>query len=168
MAGLRAALDTPLGRKVAVGALTLSATGLAFISQNEGRELNAYKDVVGVVTICDGHTKTAKMGQTATNEICDALLKEDTREAQAAVKRLVKVKVTQSQYDAMVDFVFNLGEGNFASSTLLRKINADDCWGAGKEFPRWNMAKGKVWPGLTKRANARKVMWEYGCSLSGT
>lgn len=158
----------PVGRKVAAGLLALSATGVAFISQNEGRVKHAYLDPIKVVTICDGHTKTAKMGQVATDAICDDLLRQDTGEAQDAVKRLVKAPVTQAQYDALVDFTFNVGAGNLATSTLLRRIHAGDCMGAGSEFPRWNRASGQVLPGLTKRRAAERVMWESGCSPSGT
>lgn len=153
------------GTKRALAAtLVLSVAGLAAISQHEGRVKTAYRDPVGIVTICDGHTKTAKMGQVATDAICDELLRQDTAEAQASVKARVKVPVTQEQYDALVDFVFNKGDGNFGSSTLLRKINSGDCWGAGAEFPRWNQAKGQVLPGLVKRAAHQRKLWESGCA----
>lgn len=152
-----------LKHKVAVGLLTLSAGGLAFISGQEGRSLHAYRDVVGIVTICDGHTRTAKAGQVATDAICDDLLRQDTAVAQAAVRRLVEVPVTQGQYDALVSFTFNLGEGNLASSTLLKRINANQCMAAGAEFPRWNKAQGREFPGLTKRRALERALWEAGC-----
>lgn len=150
-------------QKLAVGALTLTAAGLAFISGNEGRSYTAYRDPVGVVTICDGHTKTAKMGQRATDAICDQLLKEDTAEAQAAVKRLVKVKLTQEQYNALVDFVFNKGSGNFSSSTLLKHVNAGNCYAAGDEFLRWKYAKGVYLRGLEIRGGLQRELWLSGC-----
>lgn len=153
----------PLAKKLVAAALALSAGGVAFISSNEGRMLQAYRDPVGVVTICDGHTKTAKIGQTATNAICNDLLRQDTTEAQKAVQRLVTAQVTQAQYDALVDFTFNVGAGNLASSTLLKRVNASDCRGAGAEFPKWNKAKGQVLPGLVKRREAERVMWLTGC-----
>lgn len=149
--------------RLAVAALSISAAGLAFISQNEGREREAYRDPVGVWTVCDGHTKTARPGMVASDALCDKLLREDTAEAQAAVKRLVKVQVTQGQYDALVDFTFNKGAGNLASSTLLRKANAGDCWGAGAEFPKWVYAKGVRLRGLEVRAEKQRKMWEAGC-----
>ena len=59
----------------------------------------------------------------------------------------------------MVSWVYNLGSGNFSSSTLLRKFNEGDHEGAAKEFPRWNKAGGKVLAGLTKRRNEEKAMF---------
>lgn len=149
--------------RLAAAALALSATGLAFISANEGREHKAYPDPVGVWTVCDGHTKTARPGMVASDALCDKLLREDSREAEAAVKRLVKVPVTQEQYDALVDFVFNKGTGNFAGSTLLKHINAGRCMQAGAEFSRWVYAKGVYLRGLAVRAAKQRAMWESGC-----
>lgn len=151
-------------QKLAVTALTLGAAGLAFISGHEGRVYKAYPDPVGVVTICDGHTRTAKMGQTATDAICDYLLQQDTAEAEATVKRLVKVKLTHKQYIALVDFTFNKGSGNFAKSTLLKYINSEQCWAAGAEFPKWRFAKDRELPGLVVRAKHQRELWEGGCS----
>lgn len=149
--------------KLAIASLTLGAAGLGFISGNEGRVYQAYLDPVAVVTICDGHTKTAKLGQVATDEVCDHLLKQDTAEAEAAVKRLVKVPVTQKQYIALVDFTFNLGTGSLRSSTLLRRVNEGNCWAAGSEFPKWKYARGVELRGLLKRRNAERALWETGC-----
>jgi lysozyme len=149
--------------KHAVAVLGLSLAGLVGISSFEGTSLQAYRDPVGIVTICNGHTRTAKLGQTVTSERCAELLREDSSEAQQAVKRLVRVPVTQEQYDALVSFTFNVGSSNLASSTLLRKVNAGDCRGAEREFHRWNRAKGIVLPGLTKRRAAEAAMWESGC-----
>ena len=149
--------------KVAAALLTLSLGGLAFISQNEGREHVAYQDQTGTWTICDGHTRGVKQGQVATDAQCDAFLREDSAAAQAAVRRLVKTAVTQDQFDALVDFVFNVGETNFASSTLLREINADRCGPATAEFVRWNKSKGRVLPGLTTRRGKEANRWSSGC-----
>jgi lysozyme len=152
---------------VAVGTLTLSAAGVTGIVQHEGMVHTAYVDPVGVVTICAGHIRTARVGQVRTLEQCEALLRSDTREAEYAVKRLVTVPVTQAQYDALVSFTFNLGQGALSRSTLLRKANAGDCAGAGREFDRWNkgFVKGKpvVLRGLvTRRADERRS-WDSGC-----
>jgi lysozyme len=119
---------------------------------------------VGIVTVCAGHTRTAKLGQKLTEAECEALLKEDVKHAEKAVKRLVKVPLTQNQFDAVVSFVFNVGEGRFASSTLLKKINRYDCWGAGAEFSRWVYGGDKVLPGLVKRRADERKAWESGCA----
>lgn len=142
------ALLTTVKQRVGAALLALSAAGAVAIVQHEGLKQTAYVDPVGVVTVCAGHTATAKLGQTLTKQQCAELLKQDVIHAERAVKRLVKVPLTQNQFDALVSFVFNVGEGNFAKSTLLRRINANDCWGAAQEFNRWVYAGGRVLPGL--------------------
>lgn len=150
-------------RLVAAG-LALSASGVALIASHEGTFTRAYLDPVGIPTICTGHTgPEVRVGQTVSLAVCSDLLKKDTGVAQRAVGRLVKVPVTQEQYDALVSFTFNVGEGNLSSSTLLRKANAGDCKGAGAEFLRWNRAKGVVLPGLTKRRAEESQLWLTGC-----
>jgi lysozyme len=155
-------------QRVAASVLALSALGVGAIVKHEGMMNAAYVDPVGVVTVCAGHTRTAKLGQKLSDERCAQLLLEDSEYAQAAVRRLVTTKITQAQFDALTSLVFNIGEGNFASSTLLRKLNAGDCWGAGAQFPRWNKGrvKGKlvVLPGLTTRRADERKTFETGCS----
>ncbi|MCJ2030709.1 lysozyme [Methylobacterium sp. J-043] len=84
----------------------------------------------------------------------DDILARDLVRFEDAVARLVRVPVTQNQFDALVSFAFNLGEGNLGSSTLLKKLNAGDYDGAADQFARWNKAKGKVLTGLTRRRAA--------------
>lgn len=126
----------------------------------EGLRLQAYSDVVGVWTIGYGHTRGVKRGDTCTEAQADQFLKGDMWICEAAVKRLVHVPLTQGQYDALCDFVFNLGEGNLASSTLLRKLNVRDYVGAREEFLRWNKAGGKVLSGLTARRKAEYELFK--------
>lgn len=156
-------MASPLKQRVVASLLVFSAAGISLLQGREGREYTAYQDTASVWTICDGHTKGVKKGDKATDAICDALLQQDTAEAQATVRRLVKVPVTQEQYDALVDFTYNCGSGNFASSTLLKKVNANECKAAGAEFPKWNKAGGVVLRGLTIRRDAERKLWESGC-----
>ena len=151
-------------QRVVASALALSALGVGAIVKHEGLVKTAYVDPVGVVTVCAGHTKTAKLGQTLTDAQCAELLRQDVKDAEAAVKRLVKVPLTQGQYDALVSFVFNVGSTNFAKSTLLRKINAYDCRGAGAEFDKWVYGGGRILPGLVKRRADERRHWETGCA----
>ena len=144
--------------------LSLSALGAVGIVAHEGMKRVAYVDPVGIVTVCAGHTLTAKLGQVKTEAECAELLKQDVKHAEKAVKRLVKVPLTQPQFDALVSFVFNVGESNFAKSTMLKKINAFDCWGAGAEFSRWVNGGGKPLPGLVKRRADERKHWETGCA----
>ena len=150
--------------KYAAAALAISVSGLGFITAQEGKRNVGYYDAVGVPTSCVGHTgPDVRVGEVYSDAVCLDLLQRDTRIAQADVRRLVKVAVTQEQFDALVSFTFNVGGTNLASSTLLKKINAGDCRGATHEFPRWNRARGVVLPGLTKRRAAEAAMWDSGC-----
>lgn len=77
-----------------------------------------------------------------------------------AVTRNVTVQLNQDQFDALVSFTFNLGEGNLKQSTLLKKVNAGDFAGAAKEFPRWNKADGKVLAGLVRRRASEALLFQ--------
>ena len=152
--------------KTKVAALSLSAAGALFIMSHEGVKTEAYPDPAHgktIPTICVGHTHLVYMGQKASLAQCEAWLVEDTSVAGKAVKRLVKTPLTHMQYDALISFVFNTGEGNFAKSTLLKKINSGDCVGAGNEFLKWNKSNGRVLRGLTKRRQGEMTMWLSGC-----
>ena len=162
---IRRIAASPVARRLAA-TFVLSCAGALSITQHEGVEHKVYLDPVSVPTVCAGHTATVTrkdVGREYTDAQCSELLQADTRTAQRGVARLVKVPVTQNQYDALVDFVFNVGEGNLASSTLLRKLNSGDCHGAAAEFPRWNKAKGRVLNGLTKRRAWERSLFEPDC-----
>jgi lysozyme len=111
-------------------------------------------------TIGMGSTRGVRKGMTITRAEAEARLVVDMTEAGNAVTRWVEVPLNQNQFDALCDFVFNLGEGNFRGSTLLKKLNAKDYAGAAAEFPRWNKASGKVLPGLVKRRAAERSLFE--------
>lgn len=149
--------------KVLVAALTLSAAGLLGIQTREGTPRKVYHDVVGINTVCTGHVTKLPVGTLVSQDVCDTLLREDTSVAQAGIKRLVKVPVTQEQYDAMTSLVFNIGTGAFAGSTLLKDINMNHCIPASGEWMRWDMAGGKHVPGLTTRRRDESTLWLSGC-----
>lgn len=134
------------------------AAALSLVAYFEGERLAAYYDPVGIPTVCFGHTATAKIGQTKTREECRDLLAEDLYKSWAAVDRHAKVPLTDGQRAAFSSFVYNVGEGAFASSTLLRKLNAGDYVGACNELPRWVYAKGIKLPGLVKRREAERQL----------
>lgn len=154
-------------RRLTAGALMLSAAGLASLALHEGGSLRTvYLDPVGIPTVCMGTTEgltKADVGKRYTAEMCEARNRASLRTAEAAVKRLVKTPITQGQYDSLVSFVFNVGEGNLAASTLLRKLNAGQCTAAAAEFPRWNRAGGKVLKGLTTRRAEERAVFEKDC-----
>ena len=132
--------------------LTYDPTGGALTEAAEGCRLVAYRDSVGVLTIGVGHTGPDVVpGLVITQDHADTLLLLDVKYAEDAVHRLVTVPLTQHQYDSLVDFAFNEGEGHLASSTLLRKLNTGDYPGAADEFAAWCMGGGKVLAGLVTR-----------------
>lgn len=155
----------PAARYVAT-ALVVSAAGLAGLQQHEGVIHKVYLDPVGIPTVCAGHTETVTrqdVGKAYSPAACDQLLRHDLRTAEAAVKRHLKVPVTQEQYDAVVSFTFNVGSGNLARSSFLRLANAGKCREAGDQLLRWNRARGQVLPGLTARRAYERGQWLSGC-----
>ena len=152
------------GVLLSVGFLSLSPQGASDIIASEGTRTEAYYDAVGIPTICNGSTRGVFIGMTSTLDQCEKRLIEDTTYAGVEIKRDVKVKLTQGQYDALVSFVFNVGNTAFRHSTLLVKINAGDCTGAGAQFQRWIYADGKVLPGLKARRAKEAARWLEGCN----
>lgn len=122
----------------------LSEDGIAVIKNFEGLRLNAYKDIAGIWTIGYGSTKyhdgkAVKQGDNLTNEIqAEALFKSTLQWYLGAVNTLVKVPITQNEFDALVSFTYNLGTGALQKSTLLRKLNALDYPGAAEQFLLWD------------------------------
>lgn len=152
--------------RVTVAVLSVSAAGSAGIIAHEGMVNRVYLDPINIPTVCAGHTKTvthADIGKVFSAARCTELLRQDLREAEAGVKTAVKVPITQAQYDALVSFTFNVGTGAMQGSTLLRKLNAGDCWGAGAEFSRWTMAGGRHLQGLKIRRADERAAFETAC-----
>ena len=94
------------------------------------------------------------------SEEIDEILRKDLARFEAGVLRLIKVKLTQGQFDALVSFSFNVGLGNLQNSTLRMKVNREDYAGAAEQFLVWTKAGGKVLPGLVKRRTHEKEMFE--------
>ncbi|MBB4768640.1 lysozyme [Xanthomonas sp. LMG 8993] len=139
------------------------ATPLTKVS--EGLRLRAYVCPAGKLTIGWGHTGTdVKPGMTITQERAEQLLEADLNKALAGVRKHVRVPLTAHQEAALVDFVFNLGASNLATSTLLRKLNRKDYKSVSAELGRWVYGKvnGKsaVLPGLVARRRANVALWE--------
>ncbi len=135
--------------------LTHSKKGLNLTKQFEGLRLSAYADQVGVLTIGYGHTgRGVHAGQTITQEQADALLVSDVAAAVACINRLVTSRINQNQFDALVDFAFNLGCSSLAGSMLLRLVNREEFAAAAEQFQRWDHAGGVVVQGLLERRRA--------------
>lgn len=148
--------DTP-GRVV-------SKAGLALIKSFEGLSLTAYPDPGSggdPWTIGYGATGAGiHKGVVWTQAMADNRLADDVSRFADGVSELIgAAPTTQGQYDAMVSLSYNVGLGNFGSSTLLKKHKAGDHAGAAAEFVRWNRANGKVMAGLTRRREAEAAMY---------
>lgn len=147
--------------------MNISNKGLSLIKEFEGLRLNAYLCSAGVPTIGYGSTfypngGKVKMGDKLNDEKeAEFLLHKTVERFENGVNRLLdKTSVTQSQFDALVSFAFNLGLGNLEKSTLLRKVktNPNDP-SIADEFLRWNKAGGKVLAGLTRRREAEAKLY---------
>lgn len=114
-------------------------------------DLVAYKCPAGVWTIGFGHTGDVTPGQTITATQAEQLLRKDLAWAERAVELGVTVPLTDNQFAALVCFTFNVGEGAFKKSTLLKKLNKGDYESVPKELLKWNKAGGRVLKGLTTR-----------------
>lgn len=141
--------------------MNIGKAGLELIKKWEGVKLTAYLPTPNDVwTIGYGHTKTARPGMTITLEEAENLLVRDLQWVEEALTKHVKVPLSQNQFDALASFVYNLGETNFASSTLLRKLNQSDYAGAADQLLRWNKQKGVVLKGLTNRRTEEKALFK--------
>lgn len=130
------------------GGLSLAT---AIVSQFEGYHPEAYRDPIGIPTICYGHTGDVEMGQTLSRAECKALLAEDLGEAYDAVDRHVDIALPETRRAALASFIYNVGEGAFARSTLVERLNDGDMRAACNELMRWVYADGRKLDGLVKR-----------------
>jgi lysozyme len=140
--------------------MTYSEQGLAMTKSFEGLRLTAYQDCGGVWTIGYGHTGAdVGAGEMITESAAETLLRADLQSAVECVNRVVTAVISQAQFDALVDFCFNVGCGSLEKSTLLRKVNAGDFAGAAAQFGLWVHAGGKVVEGLVKRRKVETEMF---------
>lgn len=143
--------------------LTIGKAGLDLIKHFEGLRLEAYICPAGVPTIGYGSTRGVRLGDRISEAQAEALLRRDLLRFERAVNDLVKVPLTQGQFDALVSFAYNVGEGSLASSTLLKRLNAGRYAEAADQFLRWNKARvnGRLTalPGLTRRREAERALF---------
>ena len=139
---------------------TAVALVIPVVTYYEGKVNRTYVDPVGVLTSCYGHTgPELKPGQTFTDEQCLAQLEADLTKHAIALD-CVRTPLTDGQKAAFLSFAFNVGNGAFCSSTLVRKANTGDMPGACSELSKWVYAGGKQLPGLVKRRAAERAMCE--------
>jgi lysozyme len=135
--------------------------GLELIKSAEGLRLRAYPDPGtggDPWTIAYGHTASVHPGEVCSPEQATEWLRNDVAAAEHAVATLVTVQLTANQFSALVSFAYNVGTGNFASSTLLHCVNEKAFANAALQFGRWVYAGGAAMPGLvTRRAQEAKL-----------
>src|SRR5690242_13777401 len=144
--------------------LEYSKQAVAFTSHNEGCVLHAYPDAGGWSIGWGYHGPEVHEGMTCTQAQADAWRAQKLQEASDAVNKLVRVTLTQDQFDALVDFTYNLGVGALQQSTLLRKLNQGDYKGAAAELPKWDHVNGLVNQNLLARRLEEKQIFEKGVS----
>jgi lysozyme len=146
--------------------MQLSVAGLELLKKSEGFRSNTYLDVSGFPTIGYGHRLLHPesfldgIGEAQAAEI----LVSDVCDAEKAIERLVKVPLSQGQFDALVDFCFNLGTGRLASSTLLKVLNGGRYDEAAEQLLLWDIAGGQENAGLKARRQAEFALWSGACS----
>ena len=128
-----------------------------YVPQFEGMILRGYRDPIGVVTACAGHTKTAVLGRPYTREECERFLVEDLAEHAEGAMSCVDVALDTGRSAAAVSFAFNVGVAAFCGSTFAKRLNENDP-NACEELDRWVFAGGQRLPGLvTRRATERAI-----------
>lgn len=150
-------------KRVAVGTLSLSSAGLIAITQFEGFSDKTYIPIEGdVPTAGYGHTGPEvfrlPIGTYISKDQALKWLAEDTQVAQDAIKRCVKVPLSQQEFDAYTSFAFNVGGSNFCNSTLLKRLNSGDYYGACKELHRWVYSQGRFVDGLKNRREMESLI----------
>lgn len=129
------------------------------IKKYEGFSARPYKCPAGVLTIGYGRTIDVRPYEITTEEAETIWLDKYVKTIADQILAIVKVELSNNQICALIDFVYNLGIGNFKSSTLLKKINQGDFSAAANEFLKWNKAGGIVLKGLENRRIAERMLF---------
>jgi lysozyme len=142
--------------------MQMSAAGLDLLKRSEGFRSRTYLDAAGLPTIGYGHQLVHP--ECFPNGISEAqgtmILTNDVRDAEQAVGRLVKVALTQGQFDALVDFCFNVGSGKLVDSTLLKDLNEGQYAEAAEQLLRWDHVGLQEMAGLKARREAEFQLWD--------
>ncbi|MFA9261801.1 MAG: lysozyme [Undibacterium sp.] len=139
---------------------TFAALAVGLVGAFEGLRTAAYRDPVGIPTVCFGETRGVKMGQKYTSAECKAMFIPRLAEFENGMVVCLKnsEKIPDGAYAAFLSFSYNVGTGAFCKSGLVAKANAGDLRGACNELPKWNKARGIKLPGLTNRRAAEQKL----------
>jgi lysozyme len=149
----------------------INPEGLNLVKHFEGLRLVAYLDPVGVWTIGYGHTAGVNPGDRVSAGEAERLLLSDLAHFEAGVDGLVTVLVNENELSALVALAFNIGLAQFARSSVLKRLNADNRSGAADAFALWNKGRVKgrlvILPGLARRRAAEKALFLKPVALAG-
>lgn len=146
------------GPVIGTAAAAVLALAALVVAPWEGRELQPYRDIVGVWTVCYGHTGTVQQ-RTYTPAECDSMLRSDLGVAYGFVQRCIP-GANVNQAAALTSAAFNIGPKVVCGSTLQRKAIAGDWRGACAQLDRWVLAGGRKVRGLIRRRAAERELCE--------
>lgn len=148
----------------------MTCTDLSLTKHSEGCVLHSYPDPAGQTerwAMGWGSNRSAfSSDMTCTQEEADGWLQEDIQSCADTINRMVDSPVTQNQFNALCDFVYNVGQHAFSESTLLKKLNSHDIQGAADEFGRWVYSGGGINEGLVARRLEERKLFLEGTELS--
>lgn len=145
--------------RMITAALTLSAAGLVGIVSYEGYTNKAARPLPDdVLTLGFGSTKGVRQGDTITPPVALARALREITEFEGALRRCVKVPLSQNEYDAALQLSYNIGSTAFCNSTVVKRWNAEDYEGGCDAFLMWNKVKGHVVQGLVNRREAERKL----------
>jgi lysozyme len=141
--------------------MKINDKGLALIKRSEGLRLDSYRDAVGIATVGFGHTgPDVRIPMTITPGEAERLLHQDLARFENGVTNCLAGCPTNSdQFSAMVSLSYNIGLGNFATSTVLKRHKLGQYAGAANAFLLWNKAGSRVLPGLVKRREEERSLY---------
>jgi len=151
-------------QKTAAAGITACALAIAtaFIAPWEGEELRAYRDIVGVPTICYGETRGVRMGDVATHAECQTMLARGVAEFAQAIAPCLPTTVPDKTRAAFISAAYNIGSGAFCNSSMSRRAKAGDLRGACDALMLWVKAGGRTVQGLVNRRSAERALCLQG------
>lgn len=136
----------------------IATMAIALVGGFEGLRQTAYRDVVGVPTLCYGETRGVRMGMTASKAECDDMLLKGLADFERGVLSCTTAYLPEPRLVAMVSFAYNIGTGGYCKSSVVRLINAGHVQAGCDFLMRYNKAGGIVFPGLTRRRSAEREL----------
>lgn len=147
------------------GVGTALGLAIAIIMPWEGRELRAYRDIVGVWTICYGETRGVKSGDRATVAECEAGLAKAVGEYEQRIRPCLPAQLPPETRAAFISAAYNIGTHGFCTSSMSKRALAGNLPSACDALLLWNKAGGKVVKGLTNRRKAERELCRKGLGL---